>query len=77
MEDPATKTADIHVAAAFMAPREGIDPARIVGLGICALSGYMAAAGADDDSFRRVALVAPWLHDPVMTNAVSPIGRMR
>ncbi|MYF21089.1 MAG: alpha/beta hydrolase [Synechococcus sp. SB0677_bin_5] len=70
VEDPATKTADIHAAAAFMAAREEIDPARIAGLGICASSGYMAAAVADDDKFQRVALVAPWLHDPAMAEAI-------
>ncbi|MCY3654685.1 MAG: alpha/beta hydrolase, partial [Cyanobacteria bacterium MAG IRC1_bin_28] len=70
VEDPATKTADIHAAAAFMAAREEIDPARIAGLGICASSGYMAAAVADDDKFQRVALVAPWLHDPAMAEDI-------
>lgn len=70
VEDPATKTADIHAAAAFMAALEETDPARISGLGICASSGYMAAAVADDDHFQRVALVAPWLHDPAMAEAI-------
>ncbi|MXX08348.1 MAG: lysophospholipase [Synechococcus sp. SB0673_bin_10] len=70
VEDPATKTADIHAAAALMAAREEIDPARIAGLGICASSGYMAAAVADDDKFQRVALVAPWLHDPAMAEDI-------
>ena len=70
VEDPATKTADIHAAAAFMAPLEEVDPARISGLGICASSGYMAAAVADDDRCRRVALVAPWLHDSAMAEVI-------
>ena len=39
---------------AFMTTLDQIDPARISGFGICASSGYMA----DDDHFRRVALVA-------------------
>lgn len=70
VENPATKTADIHAAAAFMAALDEIDPARISGLGICASSGYMAAAVADDDNFQRVALVAPWLHDPSMAEGI-------
>lgn len=70
VEDPATKTADIHAAAAFMATLDEVDPARISGLGICASSGYMAAAVADDAHFQRVALVAPWLHDLAMAKGI-------
>ena len=70
VEDPAIKTADIRAAAAFMAALEPIDRTRIAGLGVCASSGYMAAAVADDDNFRSVALVAPWLHDPVMAEGI-------
>lgn len=70
VEDPATKTADIHAAAALMAGLEEIDSARISGLGICASSGYMAAAVADDAHFQKVALVAPWLHDPAMAEGI-------
>ena len=70
VEDPATKTADIRVAAAFIVPLDEFDPARISGLGICVSSGYMAAAVADDDRFRRVALVAPWLHGPAMAEGI-------
>lgn len=47
-----------------------LTPPRISGVGICASSGYMAAAVADDDHFQRVALVAPWLHDPAMAEAI-------
>lgn len=64
VEDPAVKTADIRAAAAFLSTLEEVDEKRISGLGICASSGYMAAATADDDRLQKVALVAPWLHDP-------------
>lgn len=70
VEDSATKTADIRIAAAFIVPLDEVDPARISGLGICVSSGYMAAAVADDDRFRRVALVAPWLHGPAMAEGI-------
>lgn len=70
VEDPATKTADIHAAATFMAALDEIDSARISGLGICASSGYMAMAVADNDRFRSLALVAPWLHDPAMAEGI-------
>lgn len=70
VEDPAVKTADIHAAAAYLAARADVDSAAIDGLGICASSGYMAAAVADDDYLHKVALVAPWLHDPEMAAGI-------
>ena len=63
VEDPATKTADIRAAAAFLAAQELVRGSVVGGLGICASSGYMAAAVADDPALGRLALVAPWLHD--------------
>ncbi|MBE1284165.1 MAG: alpha/beta hydrolase [Rhodobacteraceae bacterium] len=70
VEDPATKTADIRAAAAYLASRNDVDGARISGLGVCASSGYMAAAVADDPLLQKVALVAPWLHDPEMAKGI-------
>ncbi len=70
VEDPAVKTADIRAAAAFLSGLEEIDSNQISGLGICASSGYMAAAVADDAQLQKVALVAPWLHDPAMAEAI-------
>ncbi len=70
VEDPATKTADIHAAADFMSSREDVDAARVSGLGVCASSGYMAEAVADNDKLSKLALVAPWLHDAQLAEAV-------
>lgn len=70
VEDPAVKTADIRAAAAFLADRNEVDSSKISGLGVCASSGYMAAAVADDANLQKVALVAPWLHDPEMAEGI-------
>lgn len=70
VEDPAVKTADIHAAARFLATLEGVDTDKISGLGVCASSGYMAAAVADSDTLQKVALVAPWLHDAAMAEGI-------
>ena len=69
-EDPARKTADIRAAVAFLAGQPNVDPARIHGLGVCASSGYMAAVAADEPKMRKLALVAPWLHDPTMAEQI-------
>ncbi len=70
VEDPAVKTADIHAAVAFLSTLDEVDAAAISGLGVCASSGYMAAAAADNDKLRKLALVAPWLHDPEMAEGI-------
>lgn len=70
VEDPTVKTADIHAATEFLASLEEIDANAISGLGICASSGYMAAAVADNDQLQKLALVAPWLHDPKMAEGI-------
>ena len=70
IEDPETKTADITAAAKYLASLDEIDADRISGLGVCASSGYMAAAVADSDVLQKVALVAPWLHTPEMATGI-------
>ncbi len=70
VEDPAVKTADIEAAVAYLASLDEVDADNITGLGICASSGYMAAAAADSSAVRRVARVAPWLHDQPMAEGI-------
>lgn len=70
VEDPETKTADIHAAVAFLASLDDVDAGRMSGLGVCASSGYMASAVADSDQLQKLALVAPWLHDPDLATTV-------
>ncbi|WP_217361270.1 alpha/beta hydrolase [Ruegeria arenilitoris] len=70
VEDPSVKTAEIRTAAAFLISLDEVDSSRISGLGVCASSGYMAAAVADDANQQKVALVAPWMHDPAMAEGI-------
>lgn len=69
-EDPAAKTADIHAAIDALAARPEVDAERVFGLGVCASAGYMAAAAADHGKVRKLALVAPWLHDPAIAQEI-------
>lgn len=62
-EDPEMKVADIVAAAEFLRTRPEVVAERTGGLGVCASSGYMVTAAAQDDDIRSVGLVAPWLHD--------------
>lgn len=68
VEDPAVKTADIKAATGYMTSRDDIE--EIHGLGVCASSGYMAEAVADDDRLSKLALIAPWLHDPAIAEGI-------
>lgn len=68
MEDLAAKTADIKAATDYMSSRE--DVSGLSGMGVCASSGYMAEAVADDECLNKLALVAPWLHDHALAESV-------
>jgi hypothetical protein len=61
LENPERKTQDIVAASRFL--QQQLPEARISGLGICASAGYMADAATRTPVLKRVALVAPWLHD--------------
>ena len=69
-ESPAAKVSDIKAAISFVAARPEIDAGRVHGLGICASSGYMVDAVSGNDKIRSVALVAPWLQNKEIVNAV-------
>lgn len=69
LENPARKTEDIKAAAAFLASRPEVN-APVAGIGICASSGYMSDAAAGNKDIAAITLVAPWLHDPAMAEAI-------
>ncbi len=70
LEDPARKTEDINAAVNFLATRPEVDSARVAGLGVCASAGYMSDAALENANIKSVALVAPWLHDSEIVEAV-------
>ena len=70
LEDPRRKTEDISAAANYLATRPEVDADKVAGLGICASAGYMSDAAASNPNIRSLALVAPWLHDAAIVNAV-------
>ena len=69
-EDPAAKTSDLQAAFRTVAELPEVDSARISGLGICASAGYMLDAAAGNPLVRSVGLVAPWLQDRAIIEAV-------
>lgn len=70
IESPAAKIADIRAAFDTVATLPEVDAGQIHGLGICASSGYMVDAAAGNTLVQRVGLVAPWLQDAELVNAV-------
>lgn len=70
LESPAEKIADINAAVEFLTTLDGVDGNRISGLGICASAGYISDVAATNDDMKSFALVAPWLHNQEILNAV-------
>ena len=66
-EDSERKIEDIQSALTYLEQHSAVDAEALSGLGVCASSGYMAHAAARDPRIKQVALVAPWLHNPEMT----------
>ncbi|MEM6712610.1 MAG: alpha/beta hydrolase [Pseudomonadota bacterium] len=69
-EDPSAKIADIEAAIEFVSTLPEVDTAQINGLGICASAGYMVDAASGNALIHRVGLVAPWLQNETIVNAV-------
>lgn len=69
-EDPAAKTSDIRAAFDYVATLPEVDASRINGLGICASAGYMVDAVSGNPLVQRIGLVAPWLHNAEIVEAV-------
>lgn len=70
LESPEAKTSDIKAAFAFVATLPEVDAEHINGLGICASAGYMVDAVAGNPLVDRLGLVAPWLHNKEIVEAV-------
>jgi uncharacterized protein len=70
MENPAMKTDDIKAAATYLQTRREVNRNGIGALGICASAAYAANAAVRSSAISSVALVAPWLHDKAIVNAV-------
>ncbi len=70
VESPDAKTSDIKAAIAFVATLPEVDADHINGLGICASAGYMVDAVSGNPLVQRLGLVAPWLQNEEIVEAV-------
>lgn len=70
VESPEAKTSDIKAAIAFVATLPEVDADHINGLGICASAGYMVDAVSGNPLVQRLGLVAPWLQNEEIVEAV-------
>jgi uncharacterized protein len=69
-EDPAAKISDLRAAFAAVAGLPEVDATRISGLGICASAGYMVDAASGNPLVQSIGLVAPWLQNAAIVDAV-------
>ncbi|MEX0339984.1 MAG: alpha/beta hydrolase [Arenibacterium sp.] len=70
VESPVAKTSDIRAAFQFVANLPEVDATRLHGLGICASAGYMVDAVSGNEQVNRIGLVAPWLQNEALVEAV-------
>ncbi len=70
VEDYQLKIADIQAAVDFLSQHKNVDQEQISGFGVCASSGYMAHATAQDKRIKNLVLVAPWLHNPAIAKMI-------
>ncbi|WP_425234361.1 nuclear transport factor 2 family protein [Ulvibacterium sp.] len=70
VEDYRLKIADIKAAVDYLETHPNIDMNELSALGVCASSGYMAHATAQDTRIKKLVLVAPWLHNPAIAKTI-------
>lgn len=70
VEDYNLKIADIRAAVDFLSAHPAVNTNQLSGLGVCASSGYMAHATAQDERIRNLVLVAPWLHNAEIAKSI-------
>ncbi len=70
VEDYKLKIVDIKAAVDFMESHDNVDMTALTGLGVCASSGYMAHATAQDSRIKNLVLVAPWLHNEQIAKSI-------
>jgi dienelactone hydrolase len=70
LESPPRKAADLRSAVGFLARHPAIAGGRLGQLGICAGGGYSVLNAATDERVASLALVAPWLHDKELVEAI-------
>ncbi len=70
VEDYHLKIEDIKAAVDFLVQHNNVDKENLSGLGVCASSGYMAHATAQDKRIKKLVLVAPWLHNAAIAKMI-------
>ncbi len=69
-ESPTLKMEDNRNAVTYLASLPFVDGDRIGAIGICASAGYMSGTAARDRRIKSLALVAPWLHNSPIVEAI-------
>lgn len=70
VEDHTLKIEDLRAAVDFLVKHPNVDVEDLTGLGVCASSGYMAHATAQDQRITKLVLVAPWLHNATIAKMI-------
>jgi hypothetical protein len=70
LESGPMKAQDISAVVAWLVAHSAVDPRRIGLMPICASASYAAMAAVDETRIASIAMVAPWLHDRAIVEAI-------
>jgi uncharacterized protein len=69
-ENPTDKIKDIQNAVSYLTTLSFVDANELAGLAICASTGYMSYAAAQDKRIKTIVLIAPWLHNAELVETI-------
>ncbi|HRF60677.1 MAG TPA: alpha/beta hydrolase [Fimbriimonadaceae bacterium] len=69
-ESPNLKIEDLLAATTFLKGRPEVQKGAIGGLALCASAGYLVSAATKSSDLKSLAVVAPWMQDPTIVEAV-------
>ncbi len=70
VESAGRKARDMRSAVSFLRSHPRVDAERIGAVAICASAMYASMAAAGDERIRALTLIAPWLHDRELVEAI-------
>jgi pimeloyl-ACP methyl ester carboxylesterase len=70
LESGPMKAQDISAVVTWLAEHSAVDPGRIGLMPICASASYTTMAAMDETRIASIAMVAPWLHDRTIVEAI-------
>ena len=69
-ESPEAKVVDMKQAFTYLLSLPFVDSNKLFGTGICASAQYLARAASEDSRVKKIALIAPWMHNATLVREI-------